>query len=262
MCPNPYLVRTRPPLRKIVEVPCGRCVYCRRARSREWSTRLIHQLATTPDALFVTLTIDDDNILANDLSKRDLQLYLKRLRKGTIKTVKYYAIGDYGDKTGRAHYHLIIFGLNFSDQELVKKSWTKGYVDVGTVTVESIRYVTHYIIDAVKYDYTLANKQKPFALLSKGLGLEYASRNTTRLNQRGRVIVRGTEVSVPRYYIKKGLVTSNVRDELKLKREEELQEKFEESGLSWPEFCREEKTRRLQNALNIAAKAKNRSDKL
>lgn len=45
---------------------------------------------------------------------RDIQLFLKRLRKsiygkfGKYKTFRYFAVGEYGTYYGRAHYHIII----------------------------------------------------------------------------------------------------------------------------------------------------------
>lgn len=46
-------------------------------------------------------------------SKRDMQLFMKRLRKVlkryTDEKVRYYIVAEYGPKTFRAHYHLLLF---------------------------------------------------------------------------------------------------------------------------------------------------------
>ncbi len=74
----------------------------------------------------MTLTYDDEHLPINDyvdsdgvihgkptLRKRDVQLFLKRLRKNYKydNHIKYFCCGEYGGKTFRPHYHLIIFGF-------------------------------------------------------------------------------------------------------------------------------------------------------
>lgn len=46
-------------------------------------------------------------------SKRDAQLFLKRVRKNLSKysdeKIRYYIVSEYGPKTFRAHYHVLFF---------------------------------------------------------------------------------------------------------------------------------------------------------
>ena len=81
------------------------------------------------------------------ISKREVQLFFKRLRKSSDKKLRYYACGEYGGRFGRPHYHAIVYGL-LPDQEtraLVKDTWGLGLVHVGSVTYDSCRYVAQYI---------------------------------------------------------------------------------------------------------------------
>jgi len=100
-------------------VPCGKCMHCRVAKRREWSLRMLHELDEHEDSIFITLTYDEDNVPENmSLRKADLQKFFKRLRKALgDRTIKYFACGEYGDKTERLHYHSIIFGLSLKDIE-------------------------------------------------------------------------------------------------------------------------------------------------
>lgn len=110
--------------REGLNVPCGKCMACRIARSREWTTRLIHELSYWDKASFVTLTYDNEHLPSdNSLSVRHWQLFMKRLRKQVEPLkIKYFASGEYGDKFGRPHYHAIIFGLDFiRDAEVIRK---------------------------------------------------------------------------------------------------------------------------------------------
>ena len=108
-------------------VPCGKCFACRIKKRREWSLRLYHELEMWNDAQFTTLTYADDSIPSGEglpsLRKRDLQLFFKRLRRHLPeeRSIRYFACCEYGDTTGRPHYHAIIYGLGLlpDDREAV-----------------------------------------------------------------------------------------------------------------------------------------------
>ena len=109
-------------------VRCGQCKGCRIHRTREWSIRLVHHAETDPLCSFVTLTYDDDH-LPDDLSirQRDLQLFIKAIRKRTRHHVSYYACGEYGERKGvrlvNPHYHLALFGVDvWKDRRQVRSS--------------------------------------------------------------------------------------------------------------------------------------------
>jgi len=63
-------------------LPCGRCIGCRLEKARQWGIRCLHEKKMWPHSCYVTLTYDND-FLPNGgtLSLRDLQLFMKRLRK-------------------------------------------------------------------------------------------------------------------------------------------------------------------------------------
>ena len=97
-----------------LEVPCGKCLHCRKKQRSEWAMRLYHELGYHQDSVFLTLTYNDKSLPKNDsLVKRDLQLFFKRLRKAlpSDKKIKYFACGEYGDDKECPHYHAIVFGL-------------------------------------------------------------------------------------------------------------------------------------------------------
>ena len=94
------------------------------SRAREWAVRLYSELKTTEKSCFITLTYSDENnpII---LKKSDFQKFIKRLRKDY--DIKYFACGEYGDKTLRPHFHAILFGVNFSDDKIIFSKSKKGY---------------------------------------------------------------------------------------------------------------------------------------
>ena len=116
-----------------VTVSCGQCIGCRLERSRQWAVRCMHEASMHTDNCFVTLTYSDEGIAHLDrcidpetgeigagplrsLNKRDIQLFMKRLRKRTGAKIRYLQCGEYGSKTQRPHHHVLLFGFDFSDK--------------------------------------------------------------------------------------------------------------------------------------------------
>jgi len=171
-----------------LDVPCGKCVGCRMQRAKEWKIRNCLELEYAREAYFVTLTYDDDNVPFNEcgepvLVKRDLQLFLKRLRK-YIGQFRYFGCGEYGENTGRPHFHLLLYGhlegfelvgvSRFSNPTILK-AWNKGHILVESVDPGSIAYVCGYVekkqADPKWFDYPV----KPFLVMSRkpGIGMVY-----------------------------------------------------------------------------------------
>jgi len=164
----------------LVSVPCGKCIPCLISKRQEWVLRLEREHRVSKSAHFVTLTYDQKHLRTNhSLDKRDLQLYLKRLRKkDESERIRYYAVGEYGSRSGRPHYHLILFNSN---EDNIRGAWVDvhgkqiGLVHVGQVSGASIAYVTKYVIQ--KGEPVAEGKERPFATMSRryGLGGHYLS---------------------------------------------------------------------------------------
>lgn len=188
--------------------PCGHCLNCRIQYSSMWSDRLMHELSQYDinDCSFVTLTYDDEHFGdSNELSIRDAQLFMKRLRKVYLpKKIKFFLCGEYGDNTLRKHFHAILFGVPYSDSDVVKSVWKKGFVKSGIVTRDSCRYVTDYILkkyNGKKALETYHGIQPPFRLMSKGLGKDWFLSNIDSLVRDYCYFVNGKKRLLPRYYV-------------------------------------------------------------
>lgn len=142
------------------------------------------------------------------LCKRDLQLAFKRLRKEVApRTLRYYACGEYGENNHRPHYHGIVFGLDWRDRQLVSDSWGLGRTGIGTVTASSVLYVCDYTTKSVlgkgaveEYDET--GRERPFALVSRGMGARWCDAHAAELRDHG-LEIGGTPIGVPRYYARR-----------------------------------------------------------
>lgn len=201
-CTNPFYLR-----KEHIFVPCGHCLGCRIAHSREWTVRLLHEMSSWDSCCFLTLTYNDEHCPLS-LSKKELQNFWKRLRKAIApRKVKYFACGEYGEY-GRPHYHAICFGIDWNDEQVVLDCWQRGFIKIGGVTRKSIGYVTDYCLK--KYDkrrnddeYTKLGLQVPFQLCSQGLGLRFALVNRVQLQDNLGTTLNGHPVGLPRYYVKK-----------------------------------------------------------
>lgn len=148
---------------------------CKIAKSKDWATRIMHETSYFMDNIFITLTYNDENLPKNkSISKKELVNFIKRLRKHTNKSLKYYGCGEYGgdESKKRPHYHAIIFGLSEKDFEFDQyihnnttkrweksyksKSWMKNKKPIGNIHIGNVEY------DSARYvaDYTMKNSGK------------------------------------------------------------------------------------------------------
>lgn len=188
-------------------VPCGKCNYCLSAKRADWSFRLKVEQKVSSSAFFVTMTYEDDKLPNGlpTLCKEDVQAFFKKLRKEQLKYsaegLRYYAVGEYGTRTQRPHYHAIIFNLHLNAAQRLPFVWVKGHVQVGTVTPASIHYVTKYVINKPG-DYP--GRAPPFALMSRrpGIGHNYLATHTLwhLAGMRNYTQVNGVISRLPRYY--------------------------------------------------------------
>lgn len=170
---------------KCDQIPCGKCIQCRLAYSREWANRCIAELSTSQSAYFVTLTYNTSHLSFSPfvnpttgevmyrpvLVKRDLQLFFKSLREYCRKElgltgIRFFACGEYGseEKTQRPHYHAIIYNLPsliwegshlftapdvqpaYFTSPFLSKFWPHGICVFGDVNWQSCAYVSRYVV--------------------------------------------------------------------------------------------------------------------
>lgn len=189
-------------------VPCGRCYNCIQTKRSVWTFRILMELRGSTSGYFVTLTYDNLNIpLDYQLDKRHLQLFLKSLRARILKDyrkderyckkseksskwspkLRYFGCGEYGGKTKRPHYHLILFNLpkNYVKKDpihrdfyspIIEKIWKKGKIHVGKVEQGSAHYMTKYHMFPLQDDADYY-QTAPFALMSRrpGIGANFVT---------------------------------------------------------------------------------------
>lgn len=173
---------------------------------------------------------------ADTLSIRDVQLFLKRLRKDLTTRkqstrVRYYLVGEYGGQTGRPHYHIALFGEDFSDDRAIWRTsgkytcyrssrletlWPHGNSEIGELTEESAVYTAGYIIDKMNGKKAMEHYRRDlpngttiwitpeFAIMSRrpGIGREFLTTYWNDVYPRDYVVINGNKARPPRYYDK------------------------------------------------------------
>lgn len=186
----------------ITFVPCGNCIGCSLDHSKNWANRLKLENKYHDVGFFITLTYDDDHLpKSHNLVKEDLQKFLKAMKNFYYNNFgvcpKFFAVGEYGGKSGRPHYHLLYWadlrinsfkmdlvgsselGNKLFSSELVSKFWQNGFNTVAEISDKTIAYVCRYSLKKQsrsrdeKKELRLMHFQSEFLLCSKGLGDQY-----------------------------------------------------------------------------------------
>lgn len=203
------------------EFNCGACPECLHSRASLWALRACFESKLHQNSCMITLTYDsykhnrsahpprsstlEENKVNPNLTvnKRDVQLFIKRLRKKFGPNIKYIACAEYGSRTHRAHYHLILFGVKFPDLRPLKRSkrrnqiyysktltdlWTHGITTVDSIYINPAiaRYCTKYCAKTRTRD--------TFMLFSHHLGEEPLLQSFNGLSY----ILEGREYPIPR----------------------------------------------------------------
>lgn len=202
--------------------PCRKCPYCLSRRANNWIFRCMQEAKVADSSLWVTLTYDcpptTDNRL-HTLRKSDVQKFFKRLRKKhrdfSNQKIKYFAVGEYGSKTHRPHYHVVLFN---SSVEHILSAWegfwspsdengvVLGHCYIDQVNEQTVAYSCKYMFKKfrpLKGD----DREPPSQLTSKDIGINFLDDATRTFFsndiRRNYVTVNGFKKALPEYFAKK-----------------------------------------------------------
>lgn len=168
-------------------IPCGQCIGCRIDYSRMWADRCMLEAQQYEHNAFITLTYDPEHLpplkevldvetgeigqwpslVPDDLTKfmKDLRNYY--MNKCNHTGIRFYACGEYGGKSGRPHFHVLVFNLPplpdmkhwfttdahekiYHSDILQNDIWKKGICSIGELTWNSAAYVARYVVKKQK----------------------------------------------------------------------------------------------------------------
>lgn len=139
-------------IEKVTRIPCGKCIGCKLAYSRDWAIRNVYESKLWDNNWFITVTYDDEHLYIPDemtdkitgvvyqrtedwkgcLNPKDATKFLKDLRRYwkyhyNWDNIRYYYCGEYGEKGGRPHFHFLIYNLPLDLKELKFKFINEEY---------------------------------------------------------------------------------------------------------------------------------------
>lgn len=272
-------------------IPCGQCIDCRLEKAGQWAARCIHESQLYDDNCFLTLTYAPEHLPADkSVDKKELSDFIRKLRRseeypGTYpvfddamrlqyyrqpwhlkytevktckvcKPIRFFGCGEYGEKLGRPHYHLILFNHDFPDKELLRgqslqwtknhfkkgnihalyksetleKLWGKGFCTIGDVSFDSAGYVARYVMKKITGDLSdnhYEGRTPEFALMSRmpGIGLPWLQKYFTDVYPKDYFTINGSRRRPPRYYDDYLAKTNpDLYEQIKAKRKEAITE--------------------------------------
>lgn len=199
-------------LYKYVDVPCGKCLSCKNLYSRDWAVRCSLEAKYSKNNYFLTLTFSDD-FLPQRVDRKDITMFMKRLRNKLGVGVRFFACGETGEKSNRPHYHLILFNCPLNDFHVLRAEPLSMISD----TISEIwPYGNHMIMPfneaAAAYVARYTNKKTSehfgFIQMSRrpGIGFRYFQDNKDRLFMNDSIIYKdGDDLKtsrLPRFFVK------------------------------------------------------------
>lgn len=234
---------------RVIQVPCGKCVLCKKDYQNSWMIRVVEQLKTTSKSIFVTLTYAQEHLPMNvdkitgecypTVVKKHVQDWLKRFRSSykykynKVAKFSYFLCSEYGPRTFRPHYHVIIIGLNRLDFNLALIDWQEkfGFTTCENVTLSTLkslvntgRYIGKYCSKGVFENprVALGLVNPCFRLVSKGFGSTYVVKNKSfhlsgdidQIVAKRRYYLNNFQYKLPRYYVQKIYSNHYLRDKI------------------------------------------------
>lgn len=147
-----------------IHISCGCCTECVLNHANSWATRCYMESLLHKENCFITLTYSNKYLPIQNrhmtLKEKDVQDFIKRLRYHIgDETLLYFYCGEYGPKTHRPHYHILIMGwkpkdlkikgISKTEQEMytskqLEKIWGKGFVTIEDFNYKTACYTARY----------------------------------------------------------------------------------------------------------------------
>lgn len=203
-----------------------------------------HHAKSYEETAFLTLTYSDENLPQNSsLRYEDVTLFIKKLRWHLSKTpyknnIQYYRVGEYGEQFTRPHYHLILYGFDFTygiqyerqtktnlrelnatkdDRKYYKSNfltdlWGHGHADIGDCDYATFKYCAKYTMKKIygpqSFDHYLkldeygeyAPLEREKSSMSKGIGKKFIEEFWSDVYPCDHVLHDKKRFRVPKYY--------------------------------------------------------------
>lgn len=247
-----------------VKIDCGTCVECKRKKATHWAIRMACEASLYPDVglynddlvsgscnWFVTLTYDETYVPHSEKNWDLLTTHLdhvsefvKRLRRHwdyhypDEPPIRVYFCSEYGDKTWRPHYHMILFnfklfdakhkfdnfqGDRFYTSETLQDLWKFGYVVSSPMNFQTALYTARYTNKKLYGDnavdcYDSNGLERMNTRMSRmpGIGFPYYEQNKDKIFSTGSIMLpNGKQYFPPPAFVKKYLDSVDYQEALR-----------------------------------------------
>lgn len=140
---------------------------------------------------------------------KDLREYFRRYYNHV--GIRFFACGEYGSKYSRPHFHIILFncpipdleklfnfrGNTYFESDIINNIWSKGFVNIGSVSFESCAYVARYVMKKQKglnkSIYTDNGLYPEFSRMSRkpGIARSYYDKEKNSIYECDEIIIKG-----------------------------------------------------------------------
>lgn len=165
-CQRPEVLK-QPDNRGHMVIPCGYCLGCEAKWRKGWVLRMLLEQQSNAYGYFLTLTYDP-SCVPESLVYGDISLFLKRLRWNSRASVRFFCVGEYGEKTKRPHWHMILFSPDLQMPLGLSQlpEWPQGGCVIANAEPASMAYVAGYTMKKRLEQLEVRMSRRP------GLGLE------------------------------------------------------------------------------------------
>lgn len=169
---------------------------------RQWKVDSIKKKYSRAQEIFPKMSKESYELLKKSgfkllyFPKKEVQDWLKRGRqmfyrdKGYRCHMSYFIVQEYGPQTSRPHFHLLVFGINYSDYRHYfgnpwreEFGWNKpSYFEYNAQSKKDFNCITRYVSKYVSKGsfespwVTDGFIKKPYRLISKGIGKGYLNK--------------------------------------------------------------------------------------
>jgi hypothetical protein len=202
----------------------------------------MHEAKNHEQNCVVTLTYDDDHLpeyktIVPDHAVDFMQRLRDRLRYekyknndcNTSRPIKTYGCAEYGEKYGRPHYHIILFGHDFTDKKCVRNAlpkstneeagkggyytsdildtiWGHGQCQTMDLTFDSAAYVARYVMKKMTGQkaehYQNRLPEQAICISQKGIGKDWYKKNKHKIYTNDIIHINGKQIKPTKYYDK------------------------------------------------------------
>lgn len=186
----------------MVPIGCNKCIECRKQKARGWQVRLLEDIKTHKNGIFVTLTFSNESYtqlakkvnpnytgydLDNAIATYAVRKFLERWRKKYKVSLRHWLVTELGHGTTQhLHLHGIVWtnkviinpktGIKEAAIDCISEKWQYGYVwptkeniKTNYVNESTINYSVKYI-SKMDFQHKLYNS---IVLTSPGIGHNY-----------------------------------------------------------------------------------------